>query len=523
MLSLKKIGIVATLLLSSLAASSYAATDAKNSLTFANFRDVRDLNPHLYSGEMWAQNMLYESLVRITDNGIEPWLASRWEMSADGKTYTFYLREDVRFSDGEKFNAAAAKLNIDAVLSNKTRHTWLEMVRLIENVEAVDEYTLRVILSAPYYPFLTEMAVTRPMRFISPNSMKNGETKDGVISYVGTGPYVLSEHQTDKYAVFTLNPYYWGTKPRIEQVTMRVIPDNQTRLMAFKKGEIELIYGKNMIDADSYNQLEKSNKYGAMMSAPVSSRVILINTTSDNLNDVRVRKAIQHAVNKADISEGIFNGSEVIADTLMASNLPYSNLGLKPYVYDPKLSQALLDEAGWKKVSGKPYREKDGKTLTVNLYYDSNTASQKAISEFLQYEFADLGIELNIFGEEEQSYRDRQKAGKFDMVFDISWGTPYDPQSFLAGMKLPVYGDYLAQQGLKQKPDIDRSIAQALISTDEAERQELYRFVLTTLHDEAVYIPLTYERNRAVFSKEIKGVTFNPAQYDIPFEKMYRE
>jgi nickel transport system substrate-binding protein len=349
---LRKVGITVLLLTGMISPSVSVAEQAKNSIVFANFRDIRDLNPHLYSGEMWAQNMLYESLVSITEKGIEPWLATRWEMSDDGKIYTFHLRDDVRFSDGEKFDAKVAKMNIDAILSNKARHTWLEMVRLIEKVEAVDDYTLRISLSAPYYPFLTEMAVTRPMRFISPKAMKSGETKNGVTSYIGTGPYMLSEHQTDKFAVFTVNPHYWGAKPSIERVTMKVIPDNQTRLMAFKKGEIELIYGKNMIDADAFNELEKTGKYQTKMSKPVSTRMILLNTTSENLNDVRVRKAIQHAVNKEDISEGIFNGSEVPANTLMAENIPYSNLGLKPYQYDPSVSASLLDAAGWKKVSG---------------------------------------------------------------------------------------------------------------------------------------------------------------------------
>ncbi|MCV9880145.1 nickel ABC transporter substrate-binding protein [Brenneria izbisi] len=493
------------------------------SLTFANFRDTRDLNPHLYSGEIWAQNMLYESLVKITPTGIQPWLAEKWQTSADGKVYTFTLREGVKFSDGAPFNALAAKQNIDAVLANRERHGWLEMVRIIDKVEALDERQLRFTLKEPYYPFLIELAVTRPMRFISPAAMKAGETKQGVTAYIGTGPYVMSEHKTDEYAVFTLNPYYWGEKPRLERVVMKVIPDNQTRLLALQKGEIELIYGKNMIDADSFVQLSKNKKFATQLSEPVSTRMLLINTQSENLKDVRVRQALQHAVNKVDIAEGIFGGSEVPADTLLARNVPYSNIDLKPYAYDLEQSANLLDAAGWVRQAGQTWRQKDGKPLSIAIYYDSNTASQKVIAEYLQSEFADLGIELKLYGEEEQAYRDRQKAGKFDIVFNISWGTPYDPQSFLSGMKLPVYGDYAAQQGLAEKKQIDDSIAHALITTDEQKRQELYRYVLTTLHNEAVYIPLTYERNRAVYVKSLKGVGFNPSQFEIPFDRMYRE
>ncbi|QCR10236.1 nickel ABC transporter, nickel/metallophore periplasmic binding protein [Brenneria rubrifaciens] len=502
---------------------SPAIAQAPASLTFANFRDTRDLNPHIYSGEIWAQNMLYESLVKVTPQGIEPWLAEKWETSADGKVYTFTLRDGVKFSDGVPFNAQAAKQNIDAVLANRERHGWLEMVRVIDKVEALNERQLRFTLKEPYYPFLIELAVTRPMRFISPAAMKDGGTKQGVTAYIGTGPYVMSEHKTDEYAVFTLNPHYWGEKPRLERVVMKVIPDNQTRLLALQKGEIELIYGKNMIDADAFARLGQDKKFAAQLSEPVSTRMLLINTQSENLKDVRVRQALQHAVNKIDIAEGIFNGSEIPADTLLAKNVPYSNIDLKPYAYDVAQAGKLLDAAGWERKSGEMWRQKDGKPLSIDIYYDSNTASQKVIAEYLQNELAGLGVELKLNGEEEQAYRDRQKAGKFDIVFNISWGTPYDPQSFLSGMKLPVYGDYAAQQGLAQKKRIDDSIARALITTDEKERQELYRYVLTTLHQEAVYIPLTYERNRAIYVGSLKGVGFNPSQFEIPFDRMYRE
>ena len=263
------------------------------------------------------------------------------------------------------------------------------------------------------------------------------------------------------------------------------------------------------------------DKFQTLMSKPVSSRIVLMNTTRSQLSDVNVRQAIEHIISKKDISEGIFNNSEAPADTLMATNIPYANLGLKPYEYDTKLAETLLDKAGWMKVEGNDYRQKDGKPFEITLYYDSNTASQKTIAQYMQDEFAQVGLKLNIHGEEEQGYRDRQKAGDFDMVFDISWGTPYDPQSFLSGMKLPVYGDYMAQQGLKEKPQIDASISKALISTDEKERQDLFRYVLETLHNEAVYIPLTYERNRAIAVKTLKGIEFAPSQFDIPFEKMH--
>ncbi len=494
----------------------------KTELVFANFRDIRDLNPHLYGGEIWAQNMIYESLVNIDNDGsIKPWLAEKWMVSEDGKIYTFYLRQDVYFSDGEKFDAKSAKLNIDAIIDNKERHTWLELIRLIDKVEVVDSYTLKLSLKKAYYPMLTEIAVTRPFRFASPRTMKNGFTKEGVTSFVGTGPWVLEQHKIDEYAIFTVNSKYWGEKPKLKQIKMKVIPDSQTRIMALQKGEIDLIFGKNMIDADSFERLDKDIKFHTTMSGPTSTRMLLMNATSGALKDIKVRQALEYAVNKQAISEKIFNGSESPADTLLAKSVPYCNIDLKPYLFDMKKAVVLLEEAGWMEKEGALFRTKDGKPLVVRLNYNSNSALEKTISEFIQSEFIKIGVDLSISGEEEQSYRDRQKVGNFDMIFNISWGTPYDPQSSISSMKLPVYGDYTAQQGLKNKKALDDAITDVLVSIDHNKRQELYTYILTTLHNEAIYIPLTYERNRAIYTSDLNGVYFNSSQFEIPFEKMY--
>lgn len=117
-------------------------------------------------------------------------------------------------------------------------------MHLLVGVDAPDENTFVIELSEPYYPLLTELGVTRPFAMISPKAMKNGSTKDGVEAYIGTGPYVLDEFVTDEYAVFKANPNYWGEQPAIKTITVKVIPDNQTRILALEKGEIDMIFGK---------------------------------------------------------------------------------------------------------------------------------------------------------------------------------------------------------------------------------------------------------------------------------------
>lgn len=501
---------------------SGASTEAKDELVFVNYRDIRDLNPHLYAGEMYAQSILYDTLISNTEDGYVGCLAEDWSISEDGRTYTFNIRDGVKFSDGTLCDANAILANFNAILENRDRHTWLEMMNLLVGVSAPDDDTFVIEMSEPYYPMLTELSCIRPFAMISPDCMKDGSTKDGVNGYIGTGPYVLTDFVTDEYAVFERNENYWGEAPAIRKITVKVIPDNQTRIMALENNEIDLIFGKNMLDADAISQYVDSDKFTVGLSDPTSTRHIVLNTTHEILKDVAVRKALQLATSREAISAGIFYGLEPAADTLYSPTVTYCDIDLEPYAYDIVEAGRLLDEAGWNAGSD-GIRVRDGKKLELDLLYNSDSVTEKTIAEYLQSEYLKLGITMTIHGEEEQSYRDSMKAGNFDMVFNICWGMPYDPQSSLAAMRAPVYGDYAAQQGLEDKAEIDQAITDILTSTDETERQELYDFVLTRLHEDAVYIPLTYETNKALYTSELKGVHFGTDQYDVDFASMYFE
>lgn len=504
--------------------SAYAADPVKTeeTLTFLNYRDLRDLNPHLYGGEMFAQEMLFEGLITLGNDGsYHPAVAESWTISPDGRTYTFKIRQGMTFSDGEKLDAYAVQKNFDALIDNKKRHTWLEMMRLLVSAKALDENTFEIKMREPYYPMLTELAVTRPFAFVSPKVMKDGKTKDGVTAFVGSGPWILKEHVVDQYSVFERNESYWGKKPAYKRVVVKVIPDNQTRILALEKGEADLIWGKNMVDADALNKYRNSDKFGIAVSSPTSTRQIVLNTGNEFLKDANLRRALQHATHKAAISQGVFHNLEPVADTLYSKTIPYCNVDLKTYEFDMKKAAQILKDAGYTRDGRRAPLMKDGKVVSLNLLYNSNSVPEKTIAEFLQSEFGKLGVQLSIRGEEEQSYRDNMKNGNFDMVFNICWGTPYDPQSSLAAMRQRVYGDYAAQLGLPDKAEIDKAITEILTSTDEARRQELYTFVLKHLHDDAVYIPITYETNKALFNKKVCGVGFLSNQYEVPFTDMY--
>ncbi|WP_175638455.1 nickel ABC transporter substrate-binding protein [Metabacillus schmidteae] len=501
---------------------SQSENSNRDEIVYASTKDIRDINPHLYSGEMSAQNMVFESLVVNTEDGVKPALADRWVISDDGLEYTFHLRQGVTFSDGEPFNAEAVKLNMDAILDNSERHAWLDMVNEIKENVVVDEYTYKLVLKHPYYPTLTELGLTRPFRFISPKSFVDGQTKDGVKTYAGTGPWVLTEHKKDQYAVFKVNEHYWGEKPKVQSVRWKVMPDHQTILLALEKGEIDLIFGADgdMIDINSFKALEEQGKYQTEVSQPIASRAILLNSNKEITGDQKVREAFQYAIDKQTIAKDILNGSETVADTLLSSTVPYSDVDLEKKSFDPDQANKLLEEAGWK-LADDQYRYKDGEKLEVSIYYNSDNAQEKTISEYMQSDLKNVGVSLNIIGEEKQAFLDRQKTGDFDLMYSLSWGTPYDPQSYLSSWRIPAHGDYQAQIGLDKKKWLDNTITAVMIEANEEKRKEMYADILTYVHNEDVYIPLTYSRTKAVHVPELKGVSFNVSQYEIPFENMY--
>lgn len=514
--------VIPTLLLTLACVFPAFANQSNNILDYASTKDIRDINPHLYSGEMAAQNMVFEPLVLNTDKGVAPYLAQRWEISPDGKSYTFFLRQDVTFSDGEPFNAQAVKLNIEAVLDNYQRHAWLELVRQIDSVEVIDQYTVKLNLKNPYYPTLTELGLTRPFRFISPKSFINGKTKTGVSHYIGTGPWVLTEHKKDQYAEFKVNPHYWGQKPALTGVMWRVIPDRQTMLLSLQKGDIQLIFGADgdMLDMDSFDALMASDKFKTQMSAPIASRAIVLNSSRPITSSQKVRQALEYAVDKEGIAQGILAGSEKVADTLMARSVPYCDFDSPTYIYQPEKAASLLEEEGWLLPAGKTVREKQGKPLQLLLSYNVNNAVEKEIAELLQDDFKKIGVALTVLGEEKQAFLDRQKSGDFDLQYSLSWGTPYDPASFVSSFRIPAHADYQGQKGLANKAQLDAMIGELLITPDEHRRQALYQRLFTSLAEQAVYIPLTYSRTKAIYRSELENVGFNPSQYEIPFEKM---
>jgi nickel transport system substrate-binding protein len=508
----------------SLAAScgKKAEKEAADTVVYSYPANVGPLNPHMYSpNAMFAQAMLYEPLVQLNDDGtIGPALAESWDISPDGTVYTFHLRKGVKFTDGEPFNAEAVALNFKTVMGNAGRHEWLGITSKIDKYEAVAEYDFRLTLISAYYPALDDLALPRPFRFLSPASFPDdGDTSKAIKSAVGTGPWKLVETKLGEYDLFERNDSYWGDTPKPAKALVKVIPDPVTRAIAFESGDINFIYGMGQINYDSFERLRNSEGVTGAISGPRGTTTVALNSARGPTRELAVRRALQHLTNKTELINGVTLSTQIPADFYFAPAVPYCDVGLAPYRYDSGAAAALLDGAGWTLAAGKTIREKNGAPLEIDFCFVGNNAAQKAIAEVLQGQALKLGVHLNLLGEEEDSFYARQKSGEFGMIFNDTWGPPYEPHAMVSSMLVTSHADYMAQIGLPMKKELDDNIRAVFVTTDVGERSALYKEILSVLHEQAVYLPLYYNTMFEVHrTAEMTGVRFGADKYHIPFE-----
>lgn len=494
---------------------SRAAT--QDGLVFSWPANAGPLDPHGYGpNQMYAQAMLYEPLVRYgASGGIESCLATAWTSDDDGRAWTFALRPGVRFSDGTVFDAAAAKANIDALLAHRDRHGWLELAARLEAAEAPDPATLRLRLNQPYAPILFDLSLIRPFRFASPAVLR---PEGGVSTPVGTGPWRLAETRRSEQDVFLRREDYWGEKPALRQVVVKVVSDANTRALALETGEIDLAYGADQLDADTFRRFAGDGRFVTAVSPPMATRMLAIHSGQAPTDDLAVRRAIHQGIDREALVRHVLQGTEPVATSLFAAGMP----DLPPLPFDPMAARRVLEQAGWLLPPGDRVRRKQAAALALDLCFAGGDALQKALAEAIQSDLSRIGIAARLLGEDAATLQGRQRSGDFGLVFTETWGPPYDPHAFLGAMRAPSHADFQAQSGLPMKDEIDRRITALLAATDAAAREADESWVLTTLHEQAVYFPISFLTNKLVHRKGFGDVPFGGTFDEIPFSRIRR-
>lgn len=508
--------------------------NAQNILRVAISQNVGALNPQGYNtNAMFAQNMIYEGLVRLDKNGaLIPSLATSWEVSSDGKVYKFALRDGVRFSNGELFDADAVVLNFESILKNKTRHSWCGLVNALDSVIKLDNSHIELRLKYPYAPTMYELSLIRPFRFLAPSAFpKDLDLIKHDPKPIGTGAYMLVDSKLGVSDSFVKNPHYWD-KARyngiyFDTIIMRVIFDPHTKLSALKSGQIDLIYGYDTIPIEIFQQIQHDTRLKTYLSPPIFMTSLVLNSSKIPPN---LREAIAHTIDKQELIRGVYGDMQTCSDwlfitrdripdfsphaTLSHHEQTTQNLAHTPcQVPDLPKAKALLERSI-------PALQPP---ITLELLYSGDSPAQKMLAQILAYELKALGIELRLSASEPTIYHNRQLKGNFDISFNDTWGVPYEPLSILYSMLTPSHIDFSAQAGLENVDEIRHLIAE-LLRQDPRSRSAtaMFRQILHLLSQSYVYIPLTAQRNKAIATSELKGIQMGVLSYEIPFWEFYK-
>ena len=505
-------GLVLAGCVAPVAPAGAGTTVVDQTLVLASGRTLGPGNPHAYDSSMVLLDLVFEPLVRYTaDGSIQPGLAQSWTISEDGLIWTFNLRQGVTFHDGRPFDAAAVKWNLDRWVQQE-RHNWLPSTTRIVDIATPDEYTVVLTMSEVYYPAVQDLTLIRPVRFLSPAAVD----ADGAFARpVGTGPWQVDEI-SDTRAVLTPYAGYWGQTPQLDRIIVEVVLDAQTRVAALLSGEIHVIGGEYLggISLESLPILQRNPAVQVLTGEGITSFYISTRYDEPPLNDTRVRRALNLAVDRAGIARTVFNQLAEPAVGLLPEVIPYvTRTENHPYVYDPEQAAVLLTEAGW--LPGEDgIRTRNGERLSLTLVVDQSRLPQTAsMATAIQAQYKAIGVELKVRALDYSGWLDAFNNRDYDLLMRFTWGPPYDPHTILSGA---FYGK--RGSGLSFATDeIDTLIEAVLRTTDEAERQSLYTQIWEILDAEAGVIPVVYPQRVYAHRAEVSGFRLGGTEYDLAY------
>jgi peptide/nickel transport system substrate-binding protein len=470
--------------------------------------DADTLNPQeqTTSLPMNMCELIYDTVLYQTpDAKLEPRLATRYEVSKDGLTYTLHLRKGVKFSDGTVFDAKAAKLTFDRALDPKMRVPLRSQIVMIKEVKIIDDYTLRIELKFPFAPF----AATLSMPLVSPISPvaieKHGENVRQ--NPVGAGPYILKEWVKGDRIVLVRNENYYGPKPTVSQIIFKIIPETATREAMLRTGQIDVCYkplpsNVAALKADPNITVEM----------PLSTRTIFmgLNYKRGVTNHKLVRQAFNYAVDKKAICQKILFDTAVPMDGPVSSILFGFHKMAHQYDYNPEKAKELLKKANFDFSKTVSMRTPQGRYL-----FDQQVS--EAIQAYLQA----IGVKAELRTYDWPTY----VAGLLKPidqteleVFLLGWG----PMVLDADMGL--YGQFHSSnnppKGLGaafyENPEYDKIMDASRLEQDPKKRLEIFKKASEMVWDDAPWIWLHVEKFVIAYSKKIKGMVVTSTEKFYP-------
>jgi glutathione transport system substrate-binding protein len=469
----------------------------------------------------------YETLVdRNAEGEIEPLLIKDIEISDDGLVHTWTLQPNVKFHDGTDFNAEVVKWNLDRKI-NDTMPMW-DLIPF-ESIEVIDDQTVQVTLSRPFTSMYNILHV-KTFSMYSPTFVEEVGVDGLASAAVGTGPFMVDEYVPNEFLRLTKNPDYWQEGlPYLDEITFRVVPDNNTRATMLEAGDADVAGFLSIQDIDRFKLVDDVDIH-----AGVSSRhyYLALNNSNPPLDDVQVRKAINHAIDKVGMARTVFLGYAEPAKAVIVNPAVngYTEAGF--YEYDPEKAMQLLDDAGWTDTNGDGTRDKDGEELVFKLRTRKGTTpGDIETAELVQGLLADIGIKVDIdivdtasFLAELNQPLDNPGYPEYD-ILNLSWGTFTGDAEYVLKTYYscdawpPTYWDYSHYCN----EDVDAMIAEADTVPTLEERNAIYADVIRTVFDEAPTIVLFDGLSTVASRSNVKGLYLDPAQTVWPVKYVWLE
>jgi len=385
---------------------------------------------------------VFEGLTRFgPDGAVNPGLAESWEISQDGTVYTFHLRGGVTFHDGTAFTAEDAVFSLDRARAEGSTNAQPGLFDGIESVEAVDDTTLVVTLSAPDGSFLFNMAWGDAV-IVAPESADTNATNP-----VGTGPFRFSDWVQGDRVELTRNPDYWGEPVALESATFRFISDPNAAFAALMAGDVDAY--PNFPAPETLTRFEADPRFNVIVGSTEGETILSTNNQAEYLSDIRVRQAIAHAINRQDIIDGAMFGYGTPIGTHFAPHNPdYVDLtDLSPH--DPDRARELLAEAG-------------AEGITLRLMLPPPSYARRG-GEIVASQLRDVGIDVEVSNLEWAQWLEQVFRGH---DFDLTIVSHTEP------MDIGIYArdDYYFQY---DNPDFDAVMAELEATTDPAARSDL--------------------------------------------------
>lgn len=407
---------------------------------------------------------IYEPLALEGDAGYEPALAESWDVSPDGRTWTFQLRRGVTFHDGSAFDAAAVEYAFSRYMQDPVAGRRLG----IAAVAAPDPHTVTFTLKEPSALFL---GVVGSFSAVIPAPASYGP--DGrLVQPIGTGPFKVLSHSRQQVEL-AAHADHWRGRPDLDTVTVRYLPDPATMVLALEAGEVDLIgadgYG---VSRSEVHRLQADPGFRTLVyDDGAAIEWVGFNLYRGPLSDVRLRQAINHAIEREVIVTHLLEGfGSPAVGPLGHADAPWANPRISDYAHDPERARTLLAEAGWQDSDGDGVVERDGEKLELVMLFEG-TREWKLYAEAIQQDLARVGIGLRLEMRDGDVIRDLQRKGEFDLVGLGGIGkNPVEPHYYLfyyyssGGRGTVIRGDR----------ELDQVIGRIAVTLDRTEREQLY-------------------------------------------------